>query len=53
MTAAAFRDLGSLLNPGSIAVVGASERRGSAGRIVLENLRLLGFRGAVYPVHPR
>lgn len=47
-----FRDLSPLLNPGNIAVVGASERRGSAGRIVLENLRQLNYQGNVYAVHP-
>ena len=43
-----FRDLAPLLNPKSIAVVGASERHGSAGRTVLENLcnleKLIGQR---------
>jgi len=48
-----FRDLSPLLNPRSIAVVGASERPGSAGRLVLENLRHLGYGGAVYAVHPK
>lgn len=48
-----FRDLSPLLNPNAIAVVGASERHGSAGRLVLENLRHLAYGGAVYAVHPR
>lgn len=48
-----FRDLSPLLTPRSIAVVGASERYGSAGRLVLENLRHLRYNGAVYAVHPR
>jgi predicted CoA-binding protein len=48
-----FRDLSPLLNPRAIAVVGASERHGSAGCLVLENLRNLGYRGAVYAVHPK
>ena len=48
-----FRDLAPLLNPRAIAVVGASERLGSAGRLVLENLRHLGYPGTVYAVHPR
>jgi acyl-CoA synthetase (NDP forming) len=48
-----FRNLSPLLNPKAIAVVGASERPGSAGRLVLENLRQLGYDGAVYAVHPR
>jgi acyl-CoA synthetase (NDP forming) len=47
-----FRDLSPLLNPSAIAVVGASERRGSAGRLVLENLQRLAYGGAVYAVHP-
>jgi acyl-CoA synthetase (NDP forming) len=49
----AFRDLSPLLNPNAIAVVGASERHGSAGRLVLENLRHLDYGGTVYAVHPR
>jgi len=48
-----FRDLSPLLSPTAIAVIGASERRGSAGRLVLENLRSLGYEGAVYGVHPK
>jgi len=47
-----FQDLTPLLNPKKIAVVGASERPGSAGRLVLENLRNLGFAGKIYPVNP-
>ena len=50
---ASFRDLSPLLNPKAIAVVGASDRHGSAGRLVLENLRHLGYQGAVYAVHPK
>ncbi len=48
-----FRDLSPLLNPRAIAVVGASERQGGAGRTVLENLRHLGYTGTVYAVHPK
>jgi len=48
-----FHDLSPLLSPRAIAVVGASERQGSAGRLVLENLRNLGYQGAVYAVHPK
>ncbi|MFW6115504.1 MAG: acetate--CoA ligase family protein [Chloroflexota bacterium] len=53
MTISAFRDLSPLLNPQAVAVVGASERLGSAGRLVLENLQHLGYEGRVYAVHPR
>jgi acyl-CoA synthetase (NDP forming) len=45
-------DLKSLLCPGSIAVVGASENPGP-GLQVLENLKQLGYGGRVYPVNPR
>lgn len=48
-----FRDLSPLLNPAAIAVVGASERYGSAGRLVLENLRHLDDERPVYAVHPK
>jgi acetyltransferase len=47
-----YRDLSPLLSPRNIAVVGASERRGSPGRIVLENLHQLNYPGNVYAVHP-
>jgi acetate---CoA ligase (ADP-forming) len=48
-----FRDLSPLLNPQGIAVIGATERPGSAGRLVLENLRNLNFPGKVFAVHPK
>lgn len=44
--------LNALLNPSSVAVVGASSRPGSLGLRVLDNLRQAGFAGAVYPIHP-
>lgn len=47
-----FRDLTPLLNPKCIAVVGASDRPGSAGRLVLENLKDLKYPGKVYAVNP-
>jgi acyl-CoA synthetase (NDP forming) len=50
-----MKDLEPLLNPKSIAVVGASERFG-AGSLVIENLRALGYQGKIIPVnsrHPR
>ena len=42
-----------LLEPSSIALVGASAREGSFGRATLKNLRHPGFAGAVHPVNPR
>ena len=44
--------LAHLLRPGSVAVVGVSRRRGSAGREILRNIVTGGFTGPVYPVNP-
>lgn len=44
--------LNPLLAPRSIAVVGASPRRGSFGHNLYINLRDSGFRGVIYPVNP-
>ena len=41
-----------LLQPGSVAVIGASRRRGSPGREILHNIVTGGFAGSVYPVNP-
>jgi acetate---CoA ligase (ADP-forming) len=53
MVPGTFRDLSPLLNPKSIAVVGASERAGSAGRLVLENLQRLNYSGEIFAVNPK
>ncbi|MSX01573.1 MAG: hypothetical protein F2813_00255 [Actinobacteria bacterium] len=45
-------DLGRLLNPKSIAVVGASERAASYGGEALLNLKRLGYAGDVWAVNP-
>jgi len=42
-----------LLRPSSVAVIGASRRRGTVGREILHNIVTAGFAGAVYPVNPR
>ncbi len=42
-----------LLRPASVAVVGASRRRGTVGREILHNIVTGGFAGGVYPVNPR
>lgn len=44
--------LRAMLNPASIAVVGASEDPTKAGGRPLHYLRQLGYEGAVYPVNP-
>lgn len=45
--------LKSMFAPRSIAVVGASPRELSIGRIVLGNLRKAGFKGPIHLVNPR
>ena len=47
-----MKDLSPLLNPRSIAVVGASAKSG-AGLFVIDNLRALGYTGKMIPVNPR
>ena len=38
--------------PRSVAVIGASRRRGTVGRSVLDNIRNGGYRGSLYAVNP-
>lgn len=44
--------LEALLNPSSVAVVGASSKP-SIGRSVIENLQLIGYGGTILPVNPK
>ena len=39
-------------NPGSVAVVGATDREGTVGKIILENLLLAKDSRKIYPVNP-
>jgi acyl-CoA synthetase (NDP forming) len=41
-----------LLDPKSVAVVGASQRADSIGQRVIRNLQRMGFDGPILPVHP-
>jgi len=41
-----------LFKPGSVAVIGATEREGSVGRAVVSNLHIPAFQGKIYPVNP-
>jgi acyl-CoA synthetase (NDP forming)/GNAT superfamily N-acetyltransferase len=41
-----------VLSPGSVAVIGASRRRGSVGRAILQSIVDDGFGGRVYAVNP-
>ena len=47
------RHLEALFQPASVAVIGASDREGSLGSVVLRNLKLGGFKGPVWPVNHR
>jgi acyl-CoA synthetase (NDP forming)/GNAT superfamily N-acetyltransferase len=39
--------------PESVAVIGASRRRGTVGRAILDNIRAGGYAGRLYTVNPR
>ena len=45
--------LNHILAPKVIAVIGATETKGSVGRTVFQNLGRGGFEGVVYPVNPK
>ena len=47
------RNLEYLLNPRSVAVIGASNRPNRVGTVVMRNLLEAGFAGAIYPVNPK
>ncbi len=48
-----IRNLDKLFAPQSVAVIGASERPGRVGTVVLRNLLQGGFTGPIWPVNPR
>jgi len=47
-----MNDLAYIINPKSIAVVGASNRPGSVGLAVFKNMLQAGYKGVLYPVNP-
>jgi acyl-CoA synthetase (NDP forming)/GNAT superfamily N-acetyltransferase len=42
-----------VLAPESVAVIGASRRRGTVGRAIVDNIRAGGYAGRLYTVNPR
>ncbi|MEK7319219.1 MAG: CoA-binding protein, partial [Pseudomonadota bacterium] len=42
-----------LLNPASIAIIGASDNPGRIGGMPIDLLVRFGYAGAVYPVNPK
>ena len=47
------RPLDSIFAPKVVAVIGATENKGSVGRTVFQNMGRGGFGGTVYPVNPK
>jgi acetyltransferase len=47
-----IENLNRIFNPKSIAVIGASERKGSIGAKIFSNLISAGYAGTVFPVNP-
>jgi hypothetical protein len=47
------RHLEAMFQPTSVALIGASDRAGSLGSVVLHNLKLSGFKGPVWPVNAK
>ncbi|MHC4259445.1 MAG: acetate--CoA ligase alpha subunit, partial [Planctomycetota bacterium] len=50
---AIIKNVESIMNPASIAVVGATNRAGSVGLAVFRNLLSARFHGVLYPVNPK
>src|SRR5215470_4937035 len=48
-----IRNLDRLFEPSSVALIGASDRDGSVGKVVLRNLRDGGFKGDTGLVNPK
>ena len=46
------RNLDKLFKPRSVALIGATDRAGSIGAVLLHNLQRAGFAGALLPVNP-
>lgn len=50
---AMIKNIEPVMNPRSIAVVGATDRPGSVGLAVFRNILDAGFQGLLYPVNPK
>ncbi|MFW9826491.1 MAG: acetate--CoA ligase family protein [Candidatus Thorarchaeota archaeon] len=46
-------DLSFFFNPKSIAIIGASDKKGKVGNTVLNNITNSGFKGKIYPINPK
>jgi len=45
--------LTSLFEPASVAIVGASERRGRVGEVLVSNMLAAGFKGRLFAINPK
>lgn len=48
-----IRNLHHAIDPKSVVIIGASNRAGSLGRVVIENVLAAGFEGEIWPVNPK
>jgi acetyltransferase len=48
-----IRNLGFFFHPTSLAIIGATERRGAVGSVLTQNVLRAGFAGPIYPVNPK
>ena len=46
-------NLNKMFRPESVAVIGATDRTGTVGCTVLENLKTAGFGGPIFPINPK
>src|SRR5688500_13947377 len=53
MDAARLAAVAALMNPRSVAVVGATERPDASSSFVMKNLIAKAYAGRIYPVHPK
>lgn len=47
-----MKNISAIMNPKSIAVIGATDRPGSVGHSVFSNILSGGYKGVLYPVNP-
>ncbi|MCA1442897.1 bifunctional acetate--CoA ligase family protein/GNAT family N-acetyltransferase [Ensifer sp. IC4062] len=48
-----IRNLHHAIDPKSVVIIGASNRAGSLGRVIIENVLAAGFEGEIWPVNPK
>lgn len=48
-----LHNLERIFNPSSVAIIGASEREGSVGSAVINDILKGGYRGRIFPINPK